>query len=172
MKRNGVFFFVVGPSGAGKDTLIDGAKALLAPTGRYVFAQRVITRPAGSPGEDHASVTEAEFAASEQAGAFLVTWDAHGLRYGLPSELADALAAGRNVVANGSRAVVGKLMDLVPRLVVVEVTAPAHVLAQRIALRGREAGDGIAARLARRVNPFPAGVQVARVPNAPRPDPG
>jgi len=39
------------------------------------------------------------------------------------------------------------------------------VLAQRIALRGREAGDGIAARLARRVDPFPAGVEVARVLN-------
>ena len=105
----GLFFFVVGPSGSGKDTLIDGARAALAPSGRYVFARRVITRPAGSAGEDHEPATEVVFAAREADDGFLITWNAHGLRYGLPRSLLDALEGGRHVVANGSRAVIQSL---------------------------------------------------------------
>ena len=58
MANGGVFFFVVGPSGVGKDTLIDGAKAALRDDARYVFATRTITRPAGAPGEAHVGVSQ------------------------------------------------------------------------------------------------------------------
>ena len=107
MNETGTFFLVVGPSGAGKDSLIDGARAILG--NGYHFARRVITRPSGSPGEDHEGVSDIEFARRQQAGEFLVTWDAHELRYGLPTSLTDALAAGTHVIANGSRSVVAEL---------------------------------------------------------------
>src|SRR5213595_2440667 len=61
MQAAGTFFLVVGPSGVGKDSLMDGARAALLTDPRYVFARRVITRPTGSPGEDHEGATEAEF---------------------------------------------------------------------------------------------------------------
>jgi thymidine phosphorylase len=163
--RQGTFFLVVGPSGAGKDSLIDGARTLLEPTGRYVFARRVVTRPAGSPGEDHEAATDEAFDAREAKGDFLITWGAHGLRYGLPAELKRLVEAGRNVIANGSRATIAALAARLPRFVVVEVTAPPEVLAARIAGRGRESGEAIEKRLSRTVEPRPEGVRAATICN-------
>ena len=163
--RVGTLFFVVGPSGSGKDSLIDGAKAVLEPTGRYVFARRVITRPAGSPGEDHESATEEEFARRFALGNFLISWNAHGLRYGLPASLMEAIEHGQNVIANGSRAVIAELAERVPRLVVVEVVAPPELLAARIVGRGRETGAAIDQRIARNVAQWPSSVKAVTVRN-------
>src|SRR3984885_1429854 len=163
--RVGTLFFVVGPSGSGKDSLIDGAKAVLEPTGRYVFARRVITRPAGSPGEDHESATKEEFARRFALGNFLISWNAHGLRYGLPANLMEAIEHGQNVIANGSRAVIAELAERVPRLVVVEVVAPPELLAARIVGRGRETGAAIDQRIARNVAQWPSSVKAVTVRN-------
>ncbi|QRQ84141.1 phosphonate metabolism protein/1,5-bisphosphokinase (PRPP-forming) PhnN [Cupriavidus oxalaticus] len=163
MKATGTFFLVVGPSGAGKDSLIDGARASLDDD--YVFARRVITRPGGSAGEDHEGVTEAEFARRQRRGEFLVTWDAHDLRYGLPMSLMRELERGRNVVANGSRGVVADLAARLPRFVVILVTAPQEVLAQRISARGRESGDQVARRVARAGVSMPPEVACITVSN-------
>jgi thymidine phosphorylase len=78
--RVGILFFVVGPSGSGKDSLINGARTVLEPTNRYVFARRVITRPAGSPGEDHEPATEEDFERRFARGDLLISCNAHGLR--------------------------------------------------------------------------------------------
>lgn len=163
--RVGTLFFVVGPSGSGKDTLIDGARTVLEPTDRYVFARRVVTRPAGSPGEDHESATEEDFARSVALGNFLISWNAHGLHYGLPASLMVALERGQNVIANGSRAVITELVERVPRLVVVEVVAPPELLAARIAGRGRETGAAIDGRVARNVAQWPSSVKTVTVRN-------
>ena len=161
----GLFFLVVGPSGAGKDSLIDGARERLSAAGHHVFARRTITRPAASPGEDHDSVSEVEFGRCEAAGEFLATWQAHGLRYGLSSSLQHALDNGQHVIANGSRRIVGALAARLPRLCVIEVGAPPEVLAARIAGRGRESGDDLLQRLARRVDPIPDSVASLAVDN-------
>ncbi|WP_423194728.1 phosphonate metabolism protein/1,5-bisphosphokinase (PRPP-forming) PhnN [Cupriavidus sp. H18C2] len=163
MKETGTFFLVVGPSGAGKDSLIDGARAIL--TSGYRFARRVITRPTGSPGEDHEGVSDLEFAHRQEAGEFLVTWDAHDLRYGLPTALLDTLATGVHVIANGSRSVVAELAARLPRFTVVMVTAPHDVLAQRIAARGRESAEAVGRRVARQAMPLPDGVRCITVSN-------
>jgi thymidine phosphorylase len=163
--RVGTLFFVVGPSGSGKDSLIDGARTVLEPTDRYVFARRVVTRPAGSPGEDHESATEEDFARSVVLGNFLISWNAHGLHYGLPASLMVALEHGQNVIANGSRAVIAELVERVPRLVVVEVVAPPELLAARIAGRGRETGAAIDGRVARNVAQWPSSVKTVTVRN-------
>lgn len=165
MVRPGRFFFIVGPSGAGKDTLIDGARLALASRDDIVFATRTITRQSGAPGESHVGVSEAEFDVLEAAQRFLITWRAHGLRYGLPIELKQAVDAGRHVIANGSRAMIAELASRVPELVVIEVTAPVSVLAARIAARGREGEAQIAARLARGLIPVPDGVRALKVMN-------
>jgi thymidine phosphorylase len=145
--------------------LIEGARAHLGDTGRYVFARRTITRPTGAPGEDHNGVTEAQFKSSVSAGEFLLTWDAHGLSYGLPVDLLAALSDGCNVIANGSRKMIRELAGKVPRLIVVEVTASTDVLAARILARGRETALEARARVMRQVEPLPVDIETIRVNN-------
>lgn len=154
---------VVGPSGAGKDTLMDAARARIGDDPRLRFVRREITRPANAGGEDHVPVDAATFAARRAAGAYALHWEAHGLGYGIPADIARDLAAGRTVVANVSRGVIAEAAARYPAMVL-EITASAAVLAARLAARGRETEADVAARLARAVA-LPAGVAVTRVLN-------
>jgi phosphonate metabolism protein PhnN/1,5-bisphosphokinase (PRPP-forming) len=143
---------VVGPSGAGKDTLINGAKPILATDPRFVFPRRVVTRPVVATAEDHDSVTPEDFALRMANGAYALSWEAHGLSYGLPASIRDDIAAGRVVVMNGSRAMVGTARAMFPGTVVVLIEATSEARARRLAGRGRETAAEIAARLAREVD--------------------
>jgi phosphonate metabolism protein PhnN/1,5-bisphosphokinase (PRPP-forming) len=150
----GVLMAVVGPSGAGKDTLMDMARASLEGDDRFVFVQRTITRPAGAGGEDHIPLSRDAFLATREAGGFALWWEAHGLLYGLPRRVLEgALAAGRVVVANLSRHTLSEAASQFP-LRVLEITAPPAIRAARLAARGREAVDDVARRLTRQV-PLP-----------------
>lgn len=140
---------VVGPSGAGKDTLLDGAREALRQEPGFCFARRAITRPASAGGEDHRSLSEAEFDAAEAQGAFCLSWRAHGLAYGIPSSCLDEIAAGAVVIANVSRGVIRQAENLAARVMVINITAPADLLARRLAARGRESEQAILLRLSR-----------------------
>lgn len=161
----GTLFLVVGPSGAGKDTLIDGAREALKDDPRYIFAKRVITRPAEAGGEDHTPMTEDAFEDARHRGDFLLSWGAHGLHYGIPAALADDIAAGRHVVANVSRAVIVESAAKIPSTRVIVVTAPVEVLAERLAKRGREDKADILERLSRAGASVPEGVDTIEVLN-------
>jgi thymidine phosphorylase len=161
----GTLFLVVGPSGAGKDTLLDGARAALATDDRFVFARRAITRPAEAGGEIYDAITGEEFARRRDAGGFLIAWSAHGLDYALPISLAQHLEQGRNVVANGSRATISELAKRIANLVIVEVTAPSGILAARLQSRGRESPLEIEARLARQTPRPPCDIPVVQIQN-------
>lgn len=145
----GTLVLVVGPSGAGKDMLLRGARRALAGQWAYDFPAREITRPANAGGEAHVAITEAEFAARLAAGAYCLAWRAHGLGYGLPRVLEDGLAAGRTVVVNASRAAISEARQRFAPLRIVHVTAPPHVIARRLHGRGRESAAEIDARLRR-----------------------
>jgi phosphonate metabolism protein PhnN/1,5-bisphosphokinase (PRPP-forming) len=144
----GTLVLVVGPSGAGKDTLMEAARVALADDPQVLFARRLITRRGGL-GEDHDSCDLASFEAAERAGALALSWRAHGLAYGIPAGVLAELAAGRTVVANVSRAVIPQAEKIAGNVLVLEVTASAPVLAARLAGRGRESAGDIEARLAR-----------------------
>jgi ribose 1,5-bisphosphokinase len=144
----GALVVVVGPSGAGKDTLIALARALCADDQRVVFPRRIVTRPA-SAAEDHDSVTPAQFDAAIGQGAYAFWWEAHGLRYGLPAAIDAELRAGNMIVCNVSRAFVGGLRARYADLTVVLVTAPKEVLLGRLAARGRESEGDVSGRLDR-----------------------
>jgi ribose 1,5-bisphosphokinase len=147
--ERGIMVVVVGPSGAGKDTLMNLAARHFADRDDVHFVRRVITRDGDAGGEDHLAVSEAGFASMEQAGAFAVWWEAHGLKYGIPAEVSVALSRGHLVVANGSRSALHRFQAVFPRLKVVNVTARPEVLAGRLEARGRETHEDIMARLAR-----------------------
>ncbi|WP_101065611.1 phosphonate metabolism protein/1,5-bisphosphokinase (PRPP-forming) PhnN [Roseovarius salinarum] len=137
---------VVGPSGVGKDTVMT---ALVEACPRLEIAPRVITRPADAGGEAFEGVSEAEFLARRASGAFLLNWQAHGLRYGVPVTVLDRLAAGRDVLVNLSRCVLPDAAERAEAFVVLSLTAPPKALARRLAARGRESEADVAARLAR-----------------------
>ncbi|MGL6208736.1 MAG: phosphonate metabolism protein/1,5-bisphosphokinase (PRPP-forming) PhnN, partial [Paracoccaceae bacterium] len=150
-------YAIVGPSGAGKDTLIAGARAVRPD---LVVVRRVITRPSAAGGEDFEGVTEPAFAARLSAGEFALDWQAHGLWYGIPAAQIDP---ARDVLFNGSRVALPAAQARFSGLVVVLVTAPVPVLAARLAARGRETATDIAARLERAGFDLPDGLAVRQV---------
>ena len=164
-ETGGLLCLVVGPSGAGKDTLMERARAELAPRGRHLFVRRVITRQADAGGEDHEPETVAGFQARAAAGDFLLHWQAHGLCYGIPATVAAARRDGLTVVANVSRAVLDDARRRAAPVRIVVVDAPDAVLAERLAARGRETPEDIRRRLARARAEMPAGPDVVVVDN-------
>lgn len=159
---DGRLFTVVGPSGAGKDTLLLAVAARLP---RLRRVRRVITRPATAGGEDFESVSMAGFARRRAAGEFALWWAAHGFHYGIPRAVDAWLALGEDVIFNGSRAVLGSAVARYPNLRVLHVTASPAVLAERLARRGRETSAEIAERLARSDFILPDGLDVTMIRN-------
>lgn len=147
----GRLVLVVGPSGAGKDTLLDRVRVICAQDDRVVFPRRVVTRQA-SAFEDNQEISEPAFREALQHGRFAIHWEAHGHCYALPGTINDDIRAGRTVIANVSRTVIPALRLAYADVVVVVITAPAEVLAERLAARGRGSDGDIGARLRRAVN--------------------
>lgn len=141
---------VVGPSGAGKDTLLDAARQALDGDARFRFARREITRPAAAGGEAHIAVDIETFNRRRAAGHYALHWEAHGHGYGISADIAEDLAAGAVIVANVSRTVIAGAAARF-RVRVLEITAPPVLLAQRLRARGREPEAQVAARLTRSV---------------------
>ena len=147
----GRLVLVVGPSGAGKDTLLRLARAACIENHDIVFPRRVVTRES-SADEDNIAVSSDEFRRALDHGDFAVHWEAHGHSYALPLDIDDDIRAGRAVVANVSRTVIGALRQKYANVVVVAITAPPEVLAQRLAARARHSDGNIAERLTRNVD--------------------
>lgn len=147
--RQGRLVVVVGPSGAGKDTLIARAIERFCGRGDVHLVRRVITRAEDAGGEDHHGVSETEFAAMAAEGSFAVSWAAHGLHYGIPASVRTLLDAGHLVIANGSRSALPAFAAVFPGMVVVNIVARPEVLAQRLEARGRESREDILRRLER-----------------------
>jgi ribose 1,5-bisphosphokinase len=146
---SGRLVVVVGPSGAGKDTLMAFAAERMRDRADVVFVRRVITRDGNAGGEDHDAVSEEEFLRRAHSGRFAVSWQAHGLSYGIPAETLQQIAEGRVVVANGSRSALPHFKSAFPSMTVVNVTARPEVLAARLEARGRESREEILRRLQR-----------------------
>lgn len=148
--QGGCLCLVVGASGVGKDMLLAHARAARDPA--VAVLARMVTRPADAGGEAHVALDRDVFARERAQGRFLLSWQAHGLAYGLPAAPARAaLAEGRLVLANVSRRAIGAAESLGIPLAVIHVRASPHIVAARLAARGRESAAEIAARLARTV---------------------
>jgi len=147
----GLLVLVVGPSGVGKDTLLDAARERLAQDKQFCFPRRCITRPAGTVGEIHIPVRPEDFGQMARQGAFLLSWKAHDLGYGIPRHVLEEVEAGKTVIVNVSRSVIEDACELVGRknVRVVNIRASAEVLRKRLEARGREDALDIERRLAR-----------------------
>lgn len=144
----GAFVCIVGPSGAGKDSLLAHARKVLAGDEAFVFPRRLVTR-ARNTAEDHDTITQEAFDAGVRDGAFSLHWQANGLSYALPAAVTQGIEAGKVVVSNVSRAVIPEIQERFQRVHVVLITAPPAVITERLRQRGRETSASIAARLER-----------------------
>jgi ribose 1,5-bisphosphokinase len=158
----GRLILVVGPSGAGKDTLIGLARASCADDDRIVFPRRVVTRDA-SIFEDNEQVSFEAFRRRLAGGEFAMYWEAHGHGYGLPCAIEDDIRAGRTVVANVSRTVIGAMRRTYADVIVVSITAPPEILEERLAARARSSDGQIEHRLRRTVDDAAAAPDVSIV---------
>jgi ribose 1,5-bisphosphokinase len=149
----GRLVLVVGPSGAGKDTLIRLVREQLGPRHDVVFPTRVVTRPS-SAAEANDELSPAEFARQLANGAFALTWQAHGLDYAISRGIDTAIAQGQTVVLNVSRKVVPVARERYAAVAVAYIDAPSGIRASRLSTRGRETPDEVEGRLARAATPF------------------
>lgn len=145
----GRLIYLVGASGAGKDSVLAAMRALLQPADRIVVAHRYITRPADALGENHVALGEHEFIQRRDTGCFALHWQSHGLHYGIGREIELWRTLGLAVVVNGSRAHIPQLLAGHPHAEVVEIVADESFIRHRLRVRGRESADAIEARLAR-----------------------
>lgn len=146
----GRLFYVMGASGAGKDTLLQGCRDRSDGEGSPVVAQRYITREPDGGTEDHVWLSEAEFEQRVNNGDFAMHWTANGYHYGIGRKINNWLANGQQVIVNGSRSYLNEAVArygniLAPVLIRVD---PA-LLEQRLIMRGRESTAEIEARLRR-----------------------
>lgn len=162
----GMLLAVIGPSGAGKDSLIGYARRRLPSTPLLLFVRRVVTRAATASAEDHDTLTVEEFAGAEAAGRFAVTWDAHGLRYGVPAAARRHVKEGGVAVLNGSRAALPHIRSAFGRVVSVHVTVRPEILAARLAGRGRETQDDVLRRLRRGAMVVPDAGETIEIDNS------
>ena len=145
----GRLVYCMGPSGAGKDSLLDWLRAHLPTPCPVHWAQRTISRAAMSGGEAHESVSPDAFVALRRQQAFALHWDANGLGYGVRHAQLAPLTLGGWVLLNGSRAYLPEALARFPGLVAVHITASPQDLRERLLSRGRETREEVDARVER-----------------------
>ncbi len=155
--RRGRLIYVAGPSGAGKDTLLQFVRERIPAGAAVIFAHRYITRQARGAGDDHVTLTPAEFNLRLHAGFFAMHWRANGNAYGVGVEIDRWLLHGFHVIVNGSRGYLPHARRTYPDLRLILVGASLNLLKARLSGRGRETAPEIARRIERAATlPMPA----------------
>ena len=160
-------FYLMGPSGSGKDSLLRALRERLGPDDRIVIAHRYITREADA-NEASVALTPDEFRRRQALGCLALDWHSHGLHYGIGIEIEQWLARGLTVIVNGSREYLPQAVARYPKLCAVHVRVRPEVLVTRLRQRGRESEEAIARRLARAAQAFtvPAGCRLVEFDNS------
>ena len=161
---SGRLVYVAGPSGAGKDSLLDWLRNHLPQEAGVTFARRTITRPATADGEQHDSIDVPGFLQLREAGAFGLDWEANGLCYGVRHAELSPPRAGGGVDVTGSRASLPEAARRGPDMTDVHVTASVDTLRRRLMARGRESAEMVEARVRRaldfRIPPGLAAIEI------------
>jgi len=144
----GQLFYVMGASGAGKDSIINYAKSHLNYLHPIVFSHRYITRPNTTGAENHIALTRHAFALRRQHHCFALTWHSHKTDYGIGIEITQWLAEGLSVVINGSREHLNQAIEHFPTLIPIVINANKEALLKRLSQRGRESAQNIEKRIA------------------------
>jgi len=142
-------FYVIGASGAGKDTLMNYARTIINGSEKIIFAHRYITRPPFTGNENHIYLTAEEFKSRIENNLFALYWESHAQFYGIGTEINNWLEKGFNVVVNGSRQYLPTARKNYPDMIVVLVEASPEIINRRLHSRGRENAMEIEKRINR-----------------------
>ena len=143
----GRLLYLMGASGAGKDTVLDGVKTQLG--SRVYIAPRIITRHC-TPTEKRAiNVSSEQFQIMHAQGLLAMAWYANGLSYGIHRDIHHHLERGCDVLVNGSRAYLPQASLDFPTLQPVLLRVDSDTLKQRLIQRKRETRQQIQERLER-----------------------
>ena len=98
-RRRGRLFVISGPSGVGKDSVIDGLKELGRPYHFTVTATTRAMRQGETDGIDYIFLSRDEFRRMIEQNGLLEWAEVYGNLYGVPkSQVNDALDRGQNVI--------------------------------------------------------------------------
>jgi guanylate kinase len=159
-----MLIIISGPSGVGKDTIIDALRRRERETGREGERHYVVTcttrRPRNGevPGVDYLFLDREEFLRMRAERGFLEANEVHGNWYGSPrGQVRDALVAGRDVIlkidVQGARVV----KDQVSEALLIFVVPPTlETLFERLRARATETAEQLEVRQAA------AAVEIAR----------
>ncbi len=164
----GKLFYFIGPSGAGKDTLLTELKEKIKQS-NFVFVQRYITRKPTivakqGVNEEYIYISKGEFIKKEKEGFFLMSWHSHGDFYGIPKFVEKEIESGKNVLVNGSREYLPHAIKLYPHIEPILIDVDKDTLKKRLISRGRESGTQLQGRL-KRIN-LPINHTCKRVDNS------
>ncbi|MBN2706101.1 MAG: phosphonate metabolism protein/1,5-bisphosphokinase (PRPP-forming) PhnN [Deltaproteobacteria bacterium] len=149
-QESGQLFYLMGASGAGKNTLFNYARSNLQDYKKIKFARRYITRPTGnSDTEEHIGIFPEDFKRLLQEGFFAMTWTNNGFHYGISTEINLWLAQDYSVVMIGSRQYYHTAKIDYPQLHAVLIQAKPDILLRRLRSRNREKAEELKQRLAR-----------------------
>lgn len=148
MSEPGQLFYLMGASGAGKDSLIQFAKCHRAELRSIKYAKRYITRPADvTSDQNHHAIEPVEFDRLLKNGHFAMHWKRHGFQYGVSKEINLWLEEGKKVIINGSRQYYHKARRDYPKLHAILVQADQEILRKRLLMRRRDAPGNIEKRM-------------------------
>lgn len=141
--------YVMGPSGAGKDSVLGWLREQLPLHAPVHWAVRTVTRPSQSGGEQHETLDAAAFGQLLDDRQFALAWEANGLSYGIRHQELEPLHHGDWVMVNGSRGYLEEAARRFPGMTVVHITAQPTTLLKRLMARGRESECAVRQRIAR-----------------------
>ena len=145
----GTLFLVVGNSGSGKDSIINGVVEKNASNSKKIIAaRRYITRPS-SVTENNFFISPIEFQELANQGKFALKWHIYGLDYGVPIEIEKWLEEGHFVIANVSRTIIDVAKKKYKNIKVIFVEVPFKTILKRLKGRAREDNNRLKERIER-----------------------
>ncbi|MFX1493217.1 MAG: phosphonate metabolism protein/1,5-bisphosphokinase (PRPP-forming) PhnN [Promethearchaeota archaeon] len=151
-KFAGTLFLVVGNSGSGKDSIIQGAVKKYPNDLNILYVpKRYITRPP-SKTEENISISPEEFKIMSKEGKFALKWHIYGLDYGIPIEIDERLKNGHPVAVNVSRTIIAEARKMYKNIKIIFIEVPFDITLKRLKERTREIGKRLEERIERARN--------------------
>lgn len=149
MKRGPLLVVISGPSGVGKDAILNQMRILGAP---FHFTVTATTRPIRDnekDGIDYIFVSRESFLGKRADHDFLESAEVYGNWYGVPkSQVANALQLGKDVLIKTDVQGAATIKRLAPQAILVFVAPPSiHELERRLRWRLTESEESLHRRL-------------------------